>query len=315
MVTVRASTHVRNIAVLMASAAVLAACATPHPKLSNRLPAWGKQQPPGTGGGYKVGAPYQVGGIWYVPHEDPNYDATGIASWYGNEFHMKTTANGEVFDMNMPSAAHTTLPLPSLVDVTNLENGKTIRVRVNDRGPFVGGRVIDLSREAARELGYDNKGTANVRVRYVGPAPVASEEDRRYAAAGPNPATPPAPIPYTSLPTVAPPGAVNAQVLPPLSPVAKPVAVASVGIPPTTMASATYRIQAGAFSDQGNAQRVASQLAIAGPATVEPVQRDGLTLYRVMLQSTGDEGDAWALRDKVAASGYADARVVRPTSF
>jgi rare lipoprotein A len=81
------------------------------------------------------------------------------------------------------------------------------------------------------------------------------------------------------------------------------------------MASATYRIQAGAFSDQGNAQRVASQLAIAGPATVEPVQRDGLTLYRVMLQSTGDEGDAWALRDKVAASGYADARVVRPTSF
>jgi rare lipoprotein A len=263
-----------------------------------------------------VGAPYQVGGIWYVPHEDPRYDATGIASWYGDEFHMKTTANGEVFDMNMPSAAHTTLPLPSLVDVTNLENGRTIRVRVNDRGPFVGGRIIDLSREGARQLGYDGKGTAKVRVRYVGPAPLMSEQDRRYAAAGATPALPAAPIPYTSLATIAPPGEVSAQALSPvtaatMAPAAKPPAVASVSFAP----SKTYRVQAGSFSDQGNAQRVASQLSSTATASIEPVQRDGVTLYRVMLQGTADEGEAWALRDKVAASGYGDARVVRPATF
>jgi rare lipoprotein A len=309
MAAVRASVHVRNFAVLITAGAVLAACATPHPRLATRLPSAGQ-------GGYKVGAPYQVGGIWYVPHEDPRYDATGIASWYGDEFHMKTTANGEVFDMNMPSAAHTTLPLPSLVDVTNLENGRTIRVRVNDRGPFVGGRIIDLSREGARQLGYDGKGTAKVRVRYVGPAPLMSEQDRRYAAAGATPALPAAPIPYTSLATIAPPGEVSAQALSPvtaatMAPAAKPPAVASVSFAP----SKTYRVQAGSFSDQGNAQRVASQLSSTATASIEPVQRDGVTLYRVMLQGTADEGEAWALRDKVAASGYGDARVVRPATF
>ncbi len=114
--------------------------------------------------------PYQVKGVWYVPREQPNYNETGIASWYGQQFHNKSTANGEVFDQWRVSAAHKTLPLPSMVEVRNLDNGRTLKVRVNDRGPFVDGRIIDLSRAAAEELGFAGKGVAKVRVRYLGPA-------------------------------------------------------------------------------------------------------------------------------------------------
>lgn len=130
--------------------------------------------PAGRGTGiYKVGNPYQINGVWYYPKEDPNYDETGIGSWYGEQFHGRATANGEVFDMNEVTAAHTTLPMPSLVRVTNMENGRSIVVRVNDRGPYVNGRVIDLSRRSAQLLGYDRQGTAKVRVQYIGPAPLA----------------------------------------------------------------------------------------------------------------------------------------------
>ncbi len=118
----------------------------------------------------KIGRPYQINGVWYVPARQDNYHETGVASWYGAKFHGRATANGEVFDMNAISAAHTTLPLPSMVRVTNLENGESLVVRVNDRGPFVNGRIIDLSRAAARELGFEKAGTARVRVRYLGPA-------------------------------------------------------------------------------------------------------------------------------------------------
>ena len=152
--------------VLLAAGASLTACATPQ--YSVREPAgrtgqaYAKSTPPAARGGYKTGAPYQVGGIWYVPHDQPNYDETGIASWYGDAFNMKATANGEIFDMNQFSAAHTTLPLPSMVEVTNLENGRKLTVRVNDRGPFVGGRVIDLSTGAAGAIGMLGAGVARV---------------------------------------------------------------------------------------------------------------------------------------------------------
>ena len=122
---------------------------------------------------YKVGNPYQVGGRWYYPKHDPDYEAVGVASWYGRDFHGRPTANGEIYDMNRMSAAHTTLPLPSIVEVTNLENGRKIKVRVNDRGPFARGRVIDMSRAAARRLGFEQNGLARVRVRYVAPAVLA----------------------------------------------------------------------------------------------------------------------------------------------
>jgi rare lipoprotein A len=118
--------------------------------------------------GQKVGKPYQVNGRWYVPKADPDYDEVGLASWYGAAHQGKPTANGERFDRFEVSAAHKTLPLPSLVEVTNLETGKTLRVRINDRGPFVDGRIIDLSQEAAKKLGFERKGVAKVRVRYLG---------------------------------------------------------------------------------------------------------------------------------------------------
>jgi len=314
--------HARNFIALLLGGVALAACATPQ--YAVREPAGGPgvvngngQQPSGAGGIYKIGEPYQVGGIWYVPREQPNYDETGTASWYGSEFNMRPTANGEVFDMNAPSAAHATLPLPSMVEVTNLENGKTIKVRVNDRGPFVGGRVIDLSQEAARQLGYDRKGTAQVRVRYLGPAPLNPMQANPQYAANATPApygaatagaapllvTPSTPPDYAPQGYTPPPVKVAATALPPLAPASAPVSAAS---------NAAYRIQAGAYGDQANAQRAVSQLAGAGSAVIEPVSRDGVTLYRVMLQASADESQAWALRDQVAAYGFADARVVRP---
>ena len=115
----------------------------------------------------KVGRPYQVGGVWYYPRQDPAYDETGQASWYGPKFHGRATANGERFDMNDLTAAHRTLPMPSMVLVTNLENGRSIKLRVNDRGPFVDNRIIDVSRRAAQFLGFERKGVARVRVQIL----------------------------------------------------------------------------------------------------------------------------------------------------
>src|SRR5258706_8852740 len=123
-------------------------------------------------GAYKVGQPYQIEGVWYYPKEDQFYDETGIASWYGEDFHGKNTANGEQYDMDALTAAHRTLPLPVIARVTNLENGRSLLVRVNDRGPYARGRIIDLSRHAAQLLGVYAKGTARVRVQYEGRAEV-----------------------------------------------------------------------------------------------------------------------------------------------
>jgi len=121
--------------------------------------------PSGNGGYVKTGKPYKVMGQWYYPLASAaNYDETGVASWYGKKFHGKATANGERYDMHTMSAAHKTLPMPTMVRVTNLDNGRSVVVRVNDRGPFVKSRIIDLSYAAARSLGYDKKGTAHVRV-------------------------------------------------------------------------------------------------------------------------------------------------------
>ena len=115
--------------------------------------------------------PYQVGGTWYRPAYQPHYDEKGLATWYGPQAHYHTTANGERFDERVASAAHKTLPLPCIVEVTNLDNGRRARLRVNDRGPFVAGRILDVSRRGADELGF--KGVAHVRVRDLGPAPAA----------------------------------------------------------------------------------------------------------------------------------------------
>ncbi|MFZ1814403.1 MAG: septal ring lytic transglycosylase RlpA family protein [Rhizobiaceae bacterium] len=133
---------------------------------------------PKGGGRYQVGKPYKIKGKWYKPVEDPGYQSTGMASWYGPNFHGRLTANGEIYDQYSLSAAHPTMPLPSYARVTNLENGASVMVRVNDRGPYAHGRLIDLSARAAELLDYQRKGVAKVKVEYVGKARLDGKDDK-----------------------------------------------------------------------------------------------------------------------------------------
>lgn len=178
-------------AVAVAACLVLANCASSQfasrvdPKYgvssSPRVVAFGDPVPKG-GGTYRVGKPYVVAGRTYVPEEDENYRAEGTASWYGDDFHGRLTANGEVFDMGSLTAAHPTLPMPCYARVTNLSNGKSLIVRVNDRGPYHGNRLIDVSNKAAELLEFKGNGTAHVRVEYVGRAPLEGSDDRQLMA-------------------------------------------------------------------------------------------------------------------------------------
>jgi len=148
---------------------------------SPRVVALGDPVPKG-GGTYRVGRPYTVAGRVYVPEEDVNYREEGLASWYGDDFHGRLTANGEVFDMASLSAAHPTLPMPCYARVTNLSNGKSLIVRVNDRGPYHGNRLMDVSSRAAELLEFKGNGVARVRVEYVGRAPLEGSDDRQLMA-------------------------------------------------------------------------------------------------------------------------------------
>jgi len=183
------------------------------------------QRVPKGGGRYQVGKPYTIAGRTFVPKEDPNYSQRGKASWYGAAFHGRKTANGEVYDMDALTAAHPTLPLPSYVRVTNLDNGRSLVVRVNDRGPFAHGRIIDLSKAAALKLGYKGQGTANVQVDYVGLARMDGKDHRMLMASYAEPGKPgrgitvPAargPVQVASTPTPRPPA--------PAAPAADPLA-------------------------------------------------------------------------------------------
>jgi rare lipoprotein A len=160
---------VRAIALIAFPGFFLAGCASPPVESS---------YPEGHGiGTYRVGEPYEINGVWYYPAVDYGYDRTGVASWYGEEFEGRLTANGEIFDLNDLTAAHTTLPMPSIVQVTNLQNGRSLQLRINDRGPFVGGRLIDVSRRAAQLLGFENQGTTLVRVTILKDESIAAEEE------------------------------------------------------------------------------------------------------------------------------------------
>jgi rare lipoprotein A len=152
------------------------------------------QPVPKGGGVYRVGKPYEVGGRMYTPEENSRYRAEGLASWYGDDFHGRLTANGEIYDMSAISAAHPTLPMPSYVRVTNLANRKSLIVRVNDRGPYHRNREIDVSAKAAELLGFRQTGTARVRVEYVGLAPMEGSDDRQLTATLREGAPAPAPV-------------------------------------------------------------------------------------------------------------------------
>ena len=189
----------RGAASLGAAAVALAGCATPetgrlrhshgheyfsqakYGHASKKVVADGRPVPRG-GGQYLVGRPYTVAGHRYVPAENPSYSAVGMASWYGAAFHGRRTANGEVYDMASLSAAHPTMPLPSYARVTNLGNGYSVIVRVNDRGPYHAGRVMDVSSRVADILDMKGMGTARVKVDYVGPAPLEGSDDSQLLA-------------------------------------------------------------------------------------------------------------------------------------
>jgi rare lipoprotein A len=162
---------------------VLAHCSGPFSskEYSPRVVEEGEPVPKG-GGIYRVGKPYSVNGRTYVPTENPSYRIEGVASWYGRDFHGRLTANGEIYDMHSISAAHTTLPLPCYVRVTNLDNRRSIIVRVNDRGPYHRNRVIDLSIGTAKALDFYSRGLARVRVEYVGAAPIEGSDDTMLMA-------------------------------------------------------------------------------------------------------------------------------------
>jgi rare lipoprotein A len=290
------------------------------------------------GGIYKVGNPYQINGVWYYPKEDPNYDETGIGSWYGEQFHNKVTANGEIFDMNEVTAAHPTLPMPSLVRVTNLENGRTIVVRVNDRGPYVNGRVIDLSRRSAQLLGYDRQGTAKVRVQYVGPAPVGSDPATQLASRSG----------ADERPSAAPRGGVSAEALPPppgvkgrsgevarpaqAQPSAMEVLAAQnaqgprpTGAPGELITKAELSkqspelgparggqiyVQVGAFTLHENAHKLAAQMSLIGPANVSSTLVNRQEFFRVRLGPYNQVVAADQALQQAINSGQTNARIV-----
>ncbi len=273
-------------------------------------------------GVYKIGEPYQVQNTWYYPREQPTYDETGIASWYGADFHGRRTANGEVFDRNALTAAHPTLPLPSNVRVTNLENGRSLVVRVNDRGPFAGGRLIDLSERAADLLGYKGKGLAPVRVSYVGPADAKGSKIAPPSYTPPDVATAIAAAPTARVveATLIPvPGvhyapATQVQSLPapdPQPPEQAPAPevpdgkVSQVPVP----ASLAIFVQAGAFTSIENANRVAAKLKPLG-AGISSTMKDGRPLYRVRLGPFSDPTQAAETLARVQGLGDNDVHII-----
>lgn len=274
------------------------------------------------GGAYKVGNPYQIYGVWYYPKVDYDYTETGIGSWYGPKFHGKPTANGETFDQNLVTAAHRTLPLPSLVRVTNLDNGRSIKVRVNDRGPFAHSRIIDMSRKGAQLLGFQRQGTAKVRVE------ILTEESRQLAARAAGGvqlarANGNGTAPERSPVTAAPRGTVTQAPLNSPAPKPAPIIDKSTNTSRQTVLQSTpdavtrvpvektrMYIQAGAFSDFDNANRLRARLTVLGPTRVSQLQRGNQTYFRVRIGPVADLKAADAMLERVIRAGHPEARLI-----
>ena len=268
---------------------------------------------------YKIGNPYQVGGVWYYPERDLAYDETGIGSWYGDEFAGRLTANGEIFDPDMVTAAHKTLPMPSVVRVTNLDNGKSLVVRINDRGPFVAGRIIDLSREAARLIGYRDQGIARVRVQ------VLAEQTLRLEKLAKNgnfveitgdvsamPTVAAVEQPEVSMTATSSSGKtvdsdveddnVSALELLARSRVGEVITVAPI--------ETQIWVQVGAFYAEANASNVLAKVEIVGAGQVSPVDVSGQTLHRVRIGPLSSVEAADRALDGVIGLGFSGARIV-----
>lgn len=324
----------RNTSVNFAALALilaLSACASQSPSM--------RPSQPGTAAKphYKVGEPYEIKGEWYYPKEDFSYDETGIASWYGSDFHNGVTANGEIFNKDELTAAHKTLPLPSLARVTNLDNGKSIVVRVNDRGPFSGARIIDMSQRSAQLLGFEKEGTAKVRVQVLADESkaiadamrrygtdrnivMASASDRQEAMQNVVAASPYAaesrPRPYSQTGIL--PSGVETKDLEPVRttpaihqellatrPVAEVVQV------PVNPANNRLFVQAGAFTVLENAQRLQKKLAQNGhSASLSDVIINGTIFHRVRIGPVSTVAQADSLLHRIRGNGIDSARTV-----
>jgi rare lipoprotein A len=304
----------------------------------------------GSGGGggvasrgmYKVGNPYQIDGVTYVPQEEFNHVETGVASWYGPGFHTKATANGETYDQRDHTAAHRTLQMPSIVRVTNLDNGRSTVVRVNDRGPYARGRIIDMSQAAAEELAMTGKGTARVRIDQLAPE---SQTVKEVAVGGGGPseqqaalaqlasgqrapamAAAPAPTPTATLMQPPPVQATTPAYVPfqPASPPLTPDVMVraqpsqSSGQTVASIASAsgssqsggTFYVQTGAFSTMNNAARQREQISSYGATEVFQAQAAGRDVFRVRVGPYTTPDAAGLVADRLKRSGYGEARVV-----
>jgi rare lipoprotein A len=307
--------NARRTTEIIAVAGWAAACASAPP------PNNGGVRIPQNAGVYKVGNPYQIDGTWYYPHEQPDYDETGIASWYGPTFYGHRTANGEMYDGTEMTAAHRTLPMPVNVRVTNLDNGRSVVVRVNDRGPYAKGRIIDLSEAAARALDVVRMGTARVRVTYLARADSAAgappqETPPEIVAAVP--AAPTEKVDSSALNIL--PGA---SVAPPVQTAALPTPVVAAPIPPAPDTQPTGEVkkvpvpavthlyvQIGAFSSPMNAARLKTRFSAAGGVEVSPITRNGQQLFRVRSGPYDSVADADAALAKLTGLGNNDAQIV-----
>ena len=287
-----------SLIVLFAVTAVLPACA--QLQFGAELAKQGKRT--AAGGIYKVGKPYKIAGEWYYPRENTKYDNIGIASWYGPKFQGRRTANGEIFDMNLLTAAHPTLPMPVMVQVTNLENGRSMKLRVNDRGPFKKNREIDLSRRAAEILGFKDKGTARVRVKYLHRAPLYNQRgqliscDESDSFVFGKPYTPTrdryvSAAPITEVETKS----LDGQDLPSKK---------------SVLPKQKYYVQLGVFSRKDSAEALRQKLGQIGQVEVSELTSGGRQLYRVRVGPVNSRVDANILVDDVLDNGHQDAFIL-----
>ncbi|MFC6301408.1 septal ring lytic transglycosylase RlpA family protein [Pseudomonas sp. CCM 7893] len=252
-------------------------------------------------GAYKAN-PYTVLGKTYFPlQESKTYVQSGTASWYGTKFHGQNTANGEVYDLYGMSAAHKTLPLPSYVKVTNLDNNRTVILRVNDRGPFYSDRIIDLSYAAAKKLGYAETGTARVKVEGIDPQQYWAQRGK------------PAPLmlnePQTPQPQIAQAGKVEQWTPPPQQHAAPVVAVPQAA--PGNAVGGQY-LQVGAFANPDAAELLRSKLSgmVSAPVFISSIVRNQQTLHRVRLGPIGSPGEIQQVQNSVRLANLGQPSVV-----
>ena len=306
----------KTVALAIAALLSLTACAETQLVVHSvkELAGTGTKPVPKTKGYYKVGKPYRIKNTWYYPAEDFDYTETGIASWYGPKFHGRRTANGETFDMNTLTAAHRTLPMPSLVRVINLSNGRSLLLRVNDRGPFARNRIIDVSRRAAQLLGFQRQGTARVRVEIVADesqqmkltAMNGKIAPREKIVAGPVPPEIVVSQPLDGQGTINKPVTRTATRMPPITAPNRPVTVEKVPVGGDNR----MFVQAGAYIDYANASRVRTRLSQHGPAWLSETRVGRQKFYRVRIGPMQTLERADNVLDRLISSGFPRARIV-----